>query len=89
MGVVTKSYPSAGVLFFASWKTYGGTERKDNDLIIVDDTAVVETWFDPLIKSNCRIQKDDEVYEIVGKPENINQRNQYLKFKVRRISGGA
>jgi hypothetical protein len=51
----------------------------------------VETWFRPDIQSNCRIgvPQTGAVYEILGEPENINMQNQYLKFKVQRVKGGA
>ena len=29
------------------------------------------------------------VYEVMNEPENIDMRNQYCKFKVRRVKGGA
>lgn len=88
-GVPTKSFPDNGVLFFGSFKTYGGTERDVNGLYSIEDTAIVETWFRPDIKSDCRISVSGNAYEILGVPENINLRNQYLRFKVKRIKGGA
>lgn len=92
-GVQKKTFPSVddGILFFASFKTYGGTERDVNGLYSVIDTATVETWFRPDIKSDCRIAvlATGAVYEIVNEPENINMRNQFLQFKVKRVKGGA
>lgn len=92
-GVQSKSFPemSAGILIYGSFKTYGGTEVNVNGLYSIENTAIVETWFRPDIKSNCRIgiPQTGEVYEILGEPENINMRNQYLKFKVRQVKGGA
>jgi hypothetical protein len=32
---------------------------------------------------------DGAVFDILGEPENIEMRNQFLKFKVRRVKGGA
>lgn len=91
--VPTKTYPDIenGILFYGSFKTYGGTERNVNGLYSVENTAVIETWYRPDINSNCRIAVPltGEVYEILGEPENINLRNQYLKFKVLQIKGGA
>jgi hypothetical protein len=74
-----------------SWKTYGGTEQTNNDLFTVLDTATVETWYRPDIKSDCRVKlwSTGQVYEIVGNPENINQRNQFSRFKVRAVESGA
>lgn len=90
-GVRKKVYPETGTLFYASFKTYGGTERDVNGIYSVEDTANIETWYRPDITSECRIERaqDGAMYEILGEPENINMRNQFLKFKIRRIKGGA
>lgn len=93
-GVSTKSFPDAseGILIYGNFKSYGGTERDVNGVYSIEDTAQVETWFRPDIKSDCRIcvlPGVDNIYEILGNPENIELRNQYLRFKVRRIIGGA
>lgn len=91
-GVEVKSYTEAAdSLFYGSFKTYGGTETTSNGIYSVEDTANVETWYRPDIKSNCRVMlaESNEVYEIIGTPEDINQRHQWLKFKVRRVKGGA
>jgi hypothetical protein len=92
-GVRTKTYSNVadGELFYGSFKTYGGTERDINGVYSIEDTAIVETWFRPDITSDCRIAlaRTDVIYEIINEPENINQRSQFLKFKVKRIKGKA
>lgn len=90
-GVQVKTFPTVGIRLDCSWKTYGGTETTTNDLFTVIDTANVETWYRPDIKADCRVRllSTGEVYEIIGKPENVNMRNQFLKFKVRAVEGGA
>lgn len=97
-GVEKKAYPSIAEaledtynVFYGNFKTYGGTDRTIDGLYIVEDTASVETWYRPDITSACRIGviQTGGVYEIIGEPENINLRNQFLKFKVRRFKGGA
>lgn len=93
-GVLKKVYPTdpptKADLFFCSFKTFGGTETTKNDVISIQDTANIEAWYDPRITSDCRIilAQNNSVYEIFGAPENINMRNQFLKFKVRRLTGG-
>lgn len=82
-------YEPLNEIFFCSFKSFGGTEKVVNDVVVVEDTAVVETWFDPQIKANCHVLIDECEYEILGTPENINKRNKYLKFKIRAIEGGA
>lgn len=90
-GVKKKTYPEEGIPFNASFRTFGGTETQKNGVYIVKDTAVLQTWYRPDIKSGCRVAVagTDEVYEIIGTPENINRRNQWLQFKVERLAGGA
>lgn len=91
-GVNVKRYPDAtnDMLIYASFKSYGGTEKVVNDLYSIEDTANIETWYRPDIRSDCRIMREDgAIYKIINEPENINMRNQFMKFKVRRIKGGA
>ena len=90
-GVLKKVYPETGKHFNCSFKTYGGTELNKNDTYVVLDTATVETWYRPDITSDYRIKlcQTGTSYEIIGEPENINMRNQYMKFKVQRVKGGA
>ena len=90
-GVPSKAFPTLdkGIAIFGSFRTFGGTERDVNGLLAVEDTAVIETWYRPDIKSDCRIAvpQTGAVYEIINQPENIEMRSQYLVFKVRRVKG--
>ena len=90
-GVLFKSFPEKGIRLNCSFKTYGGTEKNTNDVYSVIDTAVIETWYRPDISADCRIRLLDtgEEFEIIGKPENINRRNQFCKFKVKAVESGA
>lgn len=92
-GVEKPTFPALndGLLFYGNFKTYGGTERDVNGLFSVEDTAYIECWYRPDIKSNCRIgiPATGAIYDIFGEPENINMRNQYLKLKVKRYKGGS
>lgn len=96
-GVTKKSFPTIEEalknkenLFFGSFKTYGGTERDVNGVYSIEDTANIETWYRPDIKSDCRVAREDgAIFDIINEPENINMRNQFLKFKVRRVKGEA
>lgn len=87
-GVTKKLYPETGELIFCSFKTYGGTESVVNDQLTVVDTANVETWFRPDITSASQIRLGNKRYEVMGEPEDIEQRHQFLKFKVRGVKGG-
>lgn len=97
-GVVKKEFPSIEEaskmednIFYGSFKTYGGTEKNINGVYLIEDTAIIETWYRPDITSNCRIARasDNAVFDIINEPEDINQRHQFLKFKVRRVKGDA
>lgn len=88
-GVTVKKYPETGELIMCSFKTYGGTESTVNDQLTVIDTANIETWYRPDITSGSQIRLGAKVYEVMGEPEDIEQRHQFLKFKVRGVKGGA
>lgn len=88
-GSTKKTYPTQGELIYGTFRTFGGTERTSNDALMIEDTATVETWYRPDIKSDCKIKDIDGVeYEILGTPENISKRNQFLVFKIRAVRGG-
>lgn len=91
LGVNKKTYADVSGVLMVNWKSYGGTETTINGVLSVEDTAQVVCWYRPDICSGCRLVRltDGAVYEIIGEPENIEQRNQFLKFKVRRVKGGA
>ena len=90
-GVNTKTYENIKGVIMANLKTFGGTEKNDNGIITVEDTAQIVCRYRPDIKSGCRIVllQTGAVYEILGVPENIEMRNMFLKFKIRRVKGGA
>ena len=92
-GVKKKIFPEPedGTLIYGSFKTYGGTERDINGVYSIEDTGIIETWYRPDIKSDCRVcvPPTGAIYEIIGEPENIELRNQFLKFRVRRVKDGA
>ena len=88
LGVVSKKYTKIDDIF-CSFKTYGGTETTSNDLLVVNDTATIETWYRPDITSSSQIRLNNKAYEVIGEPENIEMRNQFIKFKVQAVRGGA
>lgn len=87
-GVTKKVYPSTGEVINCKFKTYGGTETNANGVLTVVDTANIETWYRPDITSASQIRLGSKVYEVMGEPEDIEQRHQFLKFKVRGVNGG-
>lgn len=88
-GSTKKVYTNFGIIF-CSFRTFGGTETTTNGALSVENTAVLETWYNPDISADCRIVTADGcVYEILGTPENIEMRFKWLRFKIREIRGGA
>lgn len=87
-GVTTKIYPEKGEIIFCKFKTYGGTESTVNGQLTVIDTANIETWYRPDITSASMIKLGAKSYEVMGEPEDIEQRHQCLIFKVRGVKGG-
>jgi len=83
-GRIVKEYPTQGEIIYVSFTTFGGTETVINGLISVRDTGNIETWYRPDIKSDSRLKRmsDGKIYDVLGDPENIEMRNQFMKFKI-------
>lgn len=83
------SDPESSELIYGSFRTFGGTENIENGVYTLINTAVIDTWYRPDIKANCRIYicETEQQYEIISDPEDIDMRHQYLQFKVRKIGG--
>ena len=82
-------YPEDGEIIKASFLTFGGTESTINGVVSITDTASMEMWYRPDVRSDSRFKKldDGKIYSVMGDPENIECRNQFLKFKVERLRG--
>lgn len=89
-GVAQKTFVD-GDNFFCSAKSYGGTEKVINGVYAIEDTMQIETYYRPDIVASCRIRLLDDLseWEIISDPENIERRNQFLVFKIKRLKGGA
>lgn len=92
-GTTKKTYPSPddSPLIMGSFRTFGGTESTENNLYVVFNTATIDTWYRPDIKSDCRIYLCDtgDTYEIISEPEDIEMRHQFTQFRVQKIGGAA
>lgn len=91
-GVTKKVYPDpqdVTTVFYGSLRTYGGTENMSNNVYTVYDTAIVDTWYRPDIKSDCRIYlcETEEIWDVISRPENIDMRHQYMQFKLQKVGG--
>ena len=86
-----KVFNTEMILLTPTTTKIGGTETTSNGLFSIMVTAVIDTYFNPNITSNCRVAVNHNgnylVYEIISEPENINMRNRYLQFKVERLKG--
>ena len=91
LGVSKKTWADVDGVVMVNMKTYGGTETTSNGVLAIEDTAQIVCWYRPDVRSGCRLIRlyDNAAFEILGEPENIEMRNQFLKFKVRRVKGGA
>ncbi len=86
---VNKESFTENTMFYCSAKSYGGTEKVVNGVYVIEDTWVIDTWFNPAFGKGDKIRflDDNTEYEILATPENINRRGQYMRFKVVRIGG--
>lgn len=89
-GVSTKAYVDSDT-FNCSWKGKGGTEILVNNVVVLKDTAEITCWYNPKIKENCRLinLKTNEIYEVKGQVENVDNLGQFMTFKVENVRGGA
>ena len=88
-GSTKKVYKDANTIIFTSFRSFGGTEKVSNGVLITEDTVTIETWYNPKIKADCKLYNGDIPYEIIGTPEDIECRHQYMRFKIRKVQGGA
>lgn len=88
LGVMTKVYEEVGRIN-ATVKSYGGTEVVRDGVLQVLDTIEVTTWFDPRIKADCRLVNpyDGTAWSVMGRPEDVELRHVYMKFKCQRTEG--
>lgn len=79
--------PDTAPMIYGSFRSFGGTEQTVNGVYTIVDTAVIDTWYRPDIQANCRVClcETEECYEVIGTPENISMRNQFLRFRVRKV----
>lgn len=86
-GVPKNTYTDKGVIFVND-KSFGGTEQVVNGVLQVVDTKSITTRYREDIKSSGQLVfSDGSVYEIIGRPEDIEGAHQYLKFKCQYVGG--
>lgn len=91
LGVRAKTtYTDSPNIVYCNFKTYGGTDQQVDGIVEARETAEIYCWYRPDINSNCRFKRttDNAVFEILGEPEDIEQRHQFLFIRLERIKGG-
>lgn len=81
--------PHTGTLLFGSFRTFNGSENWSNEVYTIENTGTIDTWYNPEIKSDCRIYIEDtgEEWQIISEPEDIEMRHQFMQFKVQKVGG--
>ena len=73
------------------WKNYGGTETTSGTgkttVVDYDDTATIQMRYTPFLKQYTHVKNllTGLTYRVITVPDNINQLNQYLVFKVQKV----
>lgn len=88
-GVNSTEYVEETTVYYCSAKSYGGTEKVVNNVYVIEDTLIIDTYSNVPLKSKDRIKllDDNTIYEVMNSPEIINRRSPYMRFKVVRIHG--
>ena len=78
-------------VIFCNFKTKGGTKTVHNGRLIVIDTATIQMHYRDDIKPSDRfiLLSDGSIWDVVGRPENVEQRNRMLIITVQYAGGGA
>ena len=71
------------------FKLKGTVETNANGLTVVIDKTTFTTWFKSDYASNDILEIGGVDYQIVGTPENTENRGRYSVLNLERISGGA
>lgn len=92
-GATERTYADAesDPIIFCNFKTKGGTKAVYNGRLILIDTATIQMHYRDDIKPSDRfiLLDDNSVWNIVGRPENVEQRNRMLIITVQCTGGGA
>jgi len=75
-------------LHLCEFKPFHGMEGIKAGQIGAIDGGTVTMWYTPGVKASDRIILDDDtdkVYEVIGAPEDVENRHMYLVFKVQRV----
>lgn len=88
LGQIVKTRKFIDVIF-CNVKSYGGTNVIMGNEFKIEDTLDLVTWWRPDITGSCAVEINSVFYEVIGAPENVEFRNVWIKFKVKRIQNGS
>ena len=88
-GVNSLTYEEQDAIYLCSAKAYVGVAKNINDLGAEEDTLTIDTYYIPTLEKNDRIilLDDSSIWTVSVRPENINRRGQYMRFKAVAING--
>ena len=88
-GVDTQTWDDIGI-FHGSVRSFGGTEKVENGVLSVETTKVVQTNYDTRLTASVRLLDDTGVqWEVLGAPEDLDEKHRFMQFKIRKVRGGA
>ena len=83
------------IVFMVEWKGVYGNEVFSAYAENSAEIATITMRYHPDIKADCLVvdpvavdPAESKTYEIIGTPDNIGKRNQWLQFKIRRFENG-
>lgn len=91
-GATDRSYEDAkkDPVIRCNFKTKGGTQVIHNGKLIIINTATIQMRYRDDIEASDRfiLLDDGSVWDVIGEPENVEQRNRLLIITVQRAGGG-
>lgn len=77
------------IVFVGNRTNAYGSEVYEAASIGAVESATITVGYHPLIVADCLLcSLEGTVYEIIGTPDNIQQKNKWLQFKIKRYQNG-
>jgi SPP1 family predicted phage head-tail adaptor len=85
-GMPQISYPDdTATEHMCAFKGFYGQEALYAGQSGIQQGGTITTWYDDTINYRDRVVMDEENYEIISPPENIEQRGVYMTFKIAKV----
>lgn len=85
----TSKGDTEGITVRGKFKQRGTTEITANGLTVVNDKTTFTTWFKADYEAKDILVINGVDYEVIGTPENVENRGRYSVLNLERIGGGA